>query len=962
LGAAGAAMVVPADAADRTITNQVTTPVRTSEASDGPGNITITSAGSVSISSAGAAATVDSNHNLTNEGGITSSAASNAIGVRLVRGVSGSYVQTGSVNVTGSGSDNIGILLDGTGTGDFTGALTLTSPGTLTALGTNSAGIVLNGPLVGNLTSGIGISALGSNASGMIVRAPVTGAISHLGTILAAGTTSYSNVDADPLAGWGVAIGASISGGFLNEGPATSTDTVNSAAISVVGSMPALYISPLIAGATAPSIVIGPSSNPGHPGFSVVNRGNIVADGNDPGVNATTIRIEGADGGRTTTLSGGLYNRGIVRGTATSSNLTANSEPAAAANAFAFSLGSGASMPTLRNDGTFLAQTSGTRGGTAVGIQIDAGASLPSLVTTGFITATSATGESSLTNVAAYGIRDLSGTLRSIVNTGTITATTSTTDKGSIAFAADLSLATSAVSFTNSGTVSGGINFGGGANTFTIDGETALASGRFRPTGTGTLDVNLARGTLRSDQTVARTLTVGSGGKVEFALSRSTTAAPLVTASGTASFADGAEVLLTPTSFLPSSGTYTLLTAAGGLTFADFPEAVSGEVLPFLFEGGFTHDSNNLFLTLEQKTAEELELTGNAALVYEPATEAAALDDAFGAALLRLENQEEVEAAFATLVPPTTDGVRALAIAATDQATGPIGARQRAMITTPKQGLGFWTQQFYSDLNGGTTSRGPSYFASGMGLVLGAEWGDMSTLRMGTSYTYYAGQATERHPRSSKANVGVHMFSLYGGWRWQDFFVTPQVNAGYGSFTGRRFVQVAGFERNVTGDWSSLMLSGGVMVGYVFDLGLVQVIPQVGFDGLYMHLAEYTESGGGAGVDLNVGAQEAKSARLFAGVVTQSGFTWEGGRVQPQILAGFSQELMNEPHIIDARFEALPGSPFAVIGPTRDPSKVIGGASLAYIFENWTAGVNYDASHQSGAFQQAATVNITSRF
>jgi uncharacterized protein with beta-barrel porin domain len=962
-------MIVQASAADRTITTQVTTPVKTSDASSGPGNITINTAtgsttpGSVVVSTQGAAVTIDSNNSVLNDGTISNTAASGAIGVNLLGGFSGSLTSNGNINVNGTGSNNIGILLSGSGS--FVGSITTGPNAGIGVTGSDGVAIRLDAPLTGNveLNAGLaGIAAIGANSSAVLVRAPITGQFSNFGVLAASGAlpNNFSNADLDPQSGWGLAIGASISGGLVNQGPAADGDSTNAAAISAVGSKPTLFISPSI-GATPAPIEIGPTDT----GYSIVNRGTLDANGNDPGVSATAVRIEGA-GSNTTTLGGGFYTRGLVRSFATSSNLTANTQPAAAADATAISLGDGSIVNGLSNEGSILATTTGTKGGTAAGIQIDQGASLPTLTNSGTITGTAVTTDDTITNLAAYGVRDLSGTLTTIVNSGTISALGTSTDAGTPILALDLSLTTADITFTNSGTVTGQIKFGQGTNTFAINGEKALVSGRIAATGSGTLDLNLLAGSLRSDETRARNLVVGSAGITEFALNRDSEAAPLIIATGTAAFAAGAKVILTPTSFLPASGNYTLLSAAGGITFADgVGAATSSQPIPFLFTGNFqlANNDRDLQLSLQRKAPEEVGLSGNLAIIYEPSTDAAVLgNDAFGTALLRLQNEEQVAATFATLLPPTTDGIRALTIAATDQATGPIGVRQRAMVTTPRQGLGFWTQEFYSDLNAGTTAESPSYFASGMGLALGSEWGDTSNARLGLGYTYYAAQATERHPRSSKADVGYHMFSLYGGWRWQDFFITPQVNGGVGFFTSRRFVQGGGFERTVTADWTSYLASGGVMVGYVLDLGSVQIIPQVGIDGLYMYQASYTESGGGAGVDLNLGAQETKSARLFAGVVGQSAFVWLGGRVQPQILAGFSQELMNDPHIIDATFEALPGSPFAVIGPTRDPSKMIGGASFAYIFDNWTAGVNYDASHQSGAFQQSATVNITSRF
>ena len=65
--------------------------------------------------------------------------------------------------------------------------------------------------------------------------------------------------------------------------------------------------------------------------------------------------------------------------------------------------------------------------------------------------------------------------------------------------AGDFSANTTTFAFTNSGTITGDIIFGSGANTFTIDGEDddegenlATVTGEFAPVGDGTLDIALS--------------------------------------------------------------------------------------------------------------------------------------------------------------------------------------------------------------------------------------------------------------------------------------------------------------------------------------------------------------------------------------------------------------------------------------------------------------------------------------
>lgn len=960
-GALSGALAGSAWADDLTVSTGLNTPQRTSAAKNGtPGNIIIESNGSVSITTPGAAVTVDSSNTLTSAGQIANSSASGPVGIHILGGITSAISVTGSVSAGASDTStgSFGVLLDGPGT--FTGGISFTNPSSINVLGAGATGMALLSPIAGNVTQGATMTGFGAGATGLLAKAPIDGFLTNAGNIVVGGTATFDVTKIDPEAGSGIAIGASITHGFQNAGPATADDTTVSAGVTTIGSRPAVYISPSVAGSAAADLTLGLFDDATVSGFSFINRGSIAGGVNDPGLNINGLRIEGS-GAFATTLVGGIYNRGTIRADSTSSNLSATSVSSAAANATALAIGPKASVPYLQNEGVITATTAGPAGGQVTGLLIEAGGSLPQIINTSFITGIGNTSDPSITNLSVYGIRDLSGTLTKITNFGTISAAGTQLDAGSVLVAADLSNTTAAITFNNSGSVLGTVAFGKGANSFVVDGTTAVASGRFHATAGGTLDIDVKNGKFQSDATQATNVSLEAGSTTEFSLNQKSTAAPLITATNNVDFATGAKVTLAPTSFLPDAGNYTLVTAAGALTFGNFAASTQLPV-PFLFTGGFTHDDHNLFLTLTRKPASALGLSGNLAAIYEPASAAATLDNDLGQHLLALDSAASVQETLGTMLPQIGVGSRALMVAATDQATGPIGGRQRALVTQPKQGLGFWSQQFYNDVNSGTSANTRSYFGSGYGVAMGAEWGTAQTGRLGVGYTYFTGQVTEKFPRTSKEDVSVNMLSAYGGWRAQNFFFTPQANAGIAFFTGRRLVTVGGFSRTSEADWTAYMASGGFSTGYVMNFGPVQVIPQISVDGLYMHQGKYAESGGGQGIDLNVGSVESRSLRLFAGVVAQGAFRVEDGVLQPQVLAGWSHEFLDNTPVIDASFQALPGSPFALVGPTAEPSRVIGGASFSYVFNNWSAGLNYDAARTSGSMAQSATVMVTSRF
>jgi len=659
----------------------------------------------------------------------------------------------------------------------------------------------------------------------------------------------------------------------------------------------------------------------------------------------------------------------------------------------------------LMNDGRINATTSGTAGGVATALLIQPGANVSTLLNNGAIEAFATTIDPSITNLSAYAINDLSGTLTQVINTRTITATASPLNSaGNIsndAVAIDLSHAPTAspesIYVLGRGSINGDVKFGDGNNTLVIEGNVsstpAIVAGNVSAksiaTNAGTtLDIFVSQqqtgGILRTSRTQASNVTVGANGVVQFALTKSTAGGPaMIDAKNNVTFAANTSFLLSPTTFLPQTGIYTLVNSGNGTVHFDNFAAASGlasegNPFPFLIKAQFADGAGNVLdgtsvdqsvqtvkVTIQRKSASELGLVGNSAAIFEPLTEAALNDDVFGAALLKLTSAEQVQAAVATTVPDIAGGVRALTVAMTDQATGVIGSRQRALLTAPadtRTDFHFWGQEFYNVVadNGSAVQAG--FGGAGQGISIGGEWGSLQTGRYGVGFTFFSSQETERHPRDTKTNGDWNLISAYAAWKFGDFFVAPQINGGMGDFKSRRTILVSDvLGRSATAKWSSYLGAGGVTAGYIMDVGNFQIIPTIAVDAMYLSESPYNEvGGGGAGVSLK--SQNQTSVRSFAGVIGQGSYRFNEGAFMPQLLAGWSHEFMNDPATIDGSFESSPGSPFHLVGPTLDTNKIVGGMSFGYVMRNWSAGFNYDASASSGALAQSATISLSSRF
>jgi len=303
-------------------------------------------------------------------------------------------------------------------------------------------------------------------------------------------------------------------------------------------------------------------------------------------------------------------------------------------------------------------------------------------------------------------------------------------------------------------------------------------------------------------------------------------------------------------------------------------------------------------------------------------------------------------------------------VALTDEATGVIGARQRQLLTAPegsRDEFRFFAQEFYNNVHEDGTASTSGYGGAGQGLALGAEWGALGSIRYGLAASFFSSQETEVPPRDTKTDGDWAMASGYAAWRVNNFFLAPQVSAASGAMQSRRAISVGGNSYAAQAHWNSYMGAGGLTGGYIVDFGRFQIIPTVAFDSLYVYETQYGEVGAGA-LGLTLKPQNQTSARAFAGVIGQGSFSYNEGMLMPQFVAGWSHEFLNGPATIDGSFEAAPGSPFHLVGPTLDPNRIIGGMSLGYVLRNWSAGVNIDASSNSGALAQSATFSITSRF
>ncbi len=455
-----------AEAGDRTVSTAIDTPLTTSnpDASGVAGDITVTSAGSITIDAGETAVTVNTSNDVANAGNITSTTGQNNVnGILLQGGNTGNITNSGSIqfledftltdadadgDLDGNvavGANRHGIFLQAGPT--FTGDIL--NSGVISIEGNNSSGITLNGLLNGDLTSSGSISVTGDNTRAIAVNGGVTGDVVVSGSGTARGQnsigvhidsaigaelsisgawnvlgyltttvpTSQSGLDADDLeqAIAGILVNGNVAGGITirgtgvendpnDDGDAESNETDDNAGatINTFGTAPAILIQ-----ADGSNLTVGAGSS----GYGLLIRGQAAATGLYNGVSATGVRIAGDGLGATTTIVGGV---------SVDNSIAAN---ASGANAQSLVLGQGSITSLLQVRGSVLANVASDGLFNSRGIVLESGASVPVLNNSGLIQANNFTEAGS-----AVAVLDQSGTLTSITNSGQILALLIPTD------------------------------------------------------------------------------------------------------------------------------------------------------------------------------------------------------------------------------------------------------------------------------------------------------------------------------------------------------------------------------------------------------------------------------------------------------------------------------------------------------------------------------------------------------
>ena len=336
-------------------------------------------------------------------------------------------------------------------------------------------------------------------------------------------------------------------------------------------------------------------------------------------------------------------------------------------------------------------------------------------------------------------------------------------------------------------------------------------------------------------------------------------------------------------------------------------------------------------------------------------------------------SQQQAQQVFSQFAPDVSGGTREVAILLTDQASGPVAARQRLLRSFSHEpgDMTLWGEEFTGQINnkGRVAADGTltSYKDHGFGFVLGLDGGSARNGWYGGAFTFYTGDVTQQLPRSTRTNTQWYMLTGYSQWRGKKVFLDTQLSAAYGDLNATRNISVGAVSRTATSRRPAAMLALGANTGVMLRYGGLRIDPHVSLDGLTLREEGYREANGGAGFNLDVAPYFATSLRTAIGADIKGTIKIWDFDLTPEARLGYRVDLLQEAVKLKAAFQstggrATAGNTLTFVGPDPDSGNVIAGLSLGASTDTWHLGVHYDwIRGNNGSTTQVGMITVLGR-
>ena len=908
----------------------------------------------------------------------------NSAGIRLDAGSSltGDILQSGAISLIGR--DGVGVDV----AGNILGNLAIS--GTINAIGGNSQAVNVGGDISGAVTVQSQLTASGIVDAG---GRTITTRQSLISRSLIEADGSVRQADAAFQVSGNVGQGIH----FSERRDADTGALISFGAVTMAGSAPAV----LIDGNGTPIAIgmVGQITDPNDEDFDAdlqfafVNQGNLFADGILDNVDANVFTLRDAQ------LEGGLNNTATMRATVYRSGIDPDATaPTHDSHARVIVIGGGGIAERINNTGTIAAlgfeaidsalldpdnpQTANQLFVTA--IDIDAGGSLSSITNLGTISAllTSRRG-------VAVAVRDASGTLIEINNSGALGAQGVSSDvagSGQADFeliAIDVSANTTGFTLNQTvfdnpdtetdavpailgdillgsgddtlnvaaGSVTGDISFGGGADTLALSGSSTV-TGVINDTD-GALDIIVADNSRLAitgpDNINATSINIDGTSTYSPFINPDTGEVSLLTASGTATFQDGAVIDPRLATVLDSTSASFTIVDAGTLAIGGDINTLRGDNSPYLYNTSFVrdpNDANTLIMTLDLRSTSELGLDIQQAAAFTSAFEALQTTDELGAAFVGLTDQTSFNAAYNQLLPEFAASARQFVLANVDGSVGAVGSHLSNARRSDNVPGGLWIEEFAYYADRSLAGLSEQYRGFGFGITGGIDssFGPFHTVGIN------AGFATTEVEDVLGVDEPLDVLSLqggiYAGYKAGDFGLDLYAGGGYDDFEANRRVTIGSFNQTASGDWSAVHYNASATAGYDIDFGKYFMRPSASFTYLNMAEKEYIEDGS-AGIILAI--DERTSSIGTATGMLEFGARYEKARSwwAPSVRVGYRNNVIDDQVITTGKF--VNGvTPFTIENGLFPETGMVLGVTFAMGSEYASFSLDYDAELRDG--------------
>ena len=498
----------------------------------------------------------------------------------------------------------------------------------------------------------------------------------------------------------------------------------------------------------------------------------------------------------------------------------------------------------------------------------------------------------------------------------------------------------------------------GGSGTL---GNVTIASGGTLAPGNSIGTLNVATITMNAGSTYA--VQLDDGGFV------AGTDNDLLNATGKATI-DGGTVHVTPengtdngTTYTP--GTYTILTAAGGVT-GTF-DALTDDYAFLDFALGY--DANHVLLT------SSLASTGFC-LTGMSANQCAAGNGAFsqGAGhgvfdtVLALSNAEapvaldqlsgEIHASAKTALLQDGRFAREAALGRLDTALGAVGAPAGQVTRETPQGTAFWAQSFgaWSRWDGDRNAAGTKRNIGGLFIGGDTRVADDVTLGLMAGYSRSSLHVDDR---ASSGTVKSRTLGGYIGDAWGAFSLKGGVARGWQKLDTSRSIAFTGFADSLHASYKARTFQTFTEAAYGIDAGKARFEPFANLAYETLHTGDFRENGGAAALAVNGQNTHATFSTLGLRAETPLAFGQKGARLSGSL--GWRRAYGDTPTATQ-RFVSG-GDAFTVDGmPLARNALVLDAGFALDLTESATMRLSYNGQFGSGVSDQGARLGLNVSF